>query len=96
MESVIWKPVRGYEDRYIVSSNGEVMSLDSGTHKGRKNICILLPWFPLPLPQCQRNLPFKLKGDLMFLSIAAPSRLKSVWHFKCDLQTFRMEDALKH
>lgn len=36
MESVIWKPVRGYEDRYIVSSNGEVMSLDSGTHKGRK------------------------------------------------------------
>lgn len=39
--------------------------------KSWSDICILLPWFPLSLPQYQRNLPFKLKGDLMFLSIAA-------------------------
>ena len=28
MEQVIWKPVVGYEDRYVVSNEGEVKSLD--------------------------------------------------------------------
>ena len=28
MESVIWKPVAGYEDRYMVSNDGRVKSLD--------------------------------------------------------------------
>lgn len=28
MEQVIWKPVKGYEDRYIVSNDGRVKSLD--------------------------------------------------------------------
>lgn len=40
----------------------------------------ILTWhlhFPLPLPQYEGNLPFKLKGDMMFLSIANPSCLKS-------------------
>ena len=29
MEQVIWKPVVGYEDRYVVSNEGEVKSLDT-------------------------------------------------------------------
>ena len=28
MEQVIWKPVKGYEDRYLVSNDGRVKSLD--------------------------------------------------------------------
>ena len=28
MEQVIWKPIVGYEDRYVVSNEGEVKSLD--------------------------------------------------------------------
>lgn len=28
MEQVMWKPVKGYEDRYIVSNDGRVKSLD--------------------------------------------------------------------
>ena len=28
MEQVIWKPVVGFEDRYVVSNEGEVKSLD--------------------------------------------------------------------
>lgn len=28
MESVVWKPIRGYEDRYMVSNDGRVKSLD--------------------------------------------------------------------
>lgn len=34
MESVIWKPVRGYEDRYMVSNDGRVKSLDIYVNSG--------------------------------------------------------------
>lgn len=60
--------------------------------KGRSwpDFCILFPWFPLPLPQYQGNLPFKWKR-FDVLEHSYPVMLEG-WHFDviCILSEWKM------
>lgn len=59
---------------FFLTLNADLLPRVKG--KSWPDICILFPWFSLLLPQHQGNFPFKLKKDLMFISIAAPPALR--------------------